>query len=50
MSVQEARAYECETCGNPEGVLCADCAEDEREQDIERAERLAEEDRYLYGI
>lgn len=41
---------ECDVCGSPEGVLCDGCADEEREQDLARAERLAEEDRYLYGI
>lgn len=44
------RDYDCEVCDNPEGVLCDDCADEEREQDLARAERLAEEDRFLYGI
>jgi len=47
----ESRPWLCEA----HGVLvhegeCPDCAEDEREEAIERAERLAEEDRFLYGI
>jgi hypothetical protein len=41
---------ECEVCDNPEGVLCDESADEEREQELARAERLAEEDRYLYGI
>ena len=39
---------ECEVCGRID--LCDDCAEDERERDRERAERLAEEDRFLYTV
>jgi hypothetical protein len=51
-SLMEGRSStdECEVCGSPEGVLCDGCADEEREQDLARAERLAEEDRYLYGI
>lgn len=29
---------------------CNDAWEEEREADLEREERMAEEDRYLYGI
>lgn len=38
----------CETCGLKSP--CDECAADERERDEERAERLFEEDRMLYGI
>lgn len=39
---------ECSVCGSL--TVCDDCAADERERGLERAERLAEEDRLLYGI
>jgi hypothetical protein len=41
---------ECETCGNPEGVFCDECRLEEHLADIERAERLREEDVFLYSV
>lgn len=38
----------CEACGSK--TACDECAGEERDRDLERAELLAEEDRLLYGI
>lgn len=41
----------CECYGDPEGTpLCDECLAEERERDLERADRLFEEEVYLYGI
>lgn len=44
-------AHYCECYGEPEGTpLCDECLAEERERELERADRLFEEEVYLYGI
>lgn len=43
-------AYECETCGRPEGDLCDLCQADQDDEDETRRMLLAYEDSVLYGI
>lgn len=39
---------ECESCGRR--TPCDECAAEERERDLERSERLREEEEMLYGV